>query len=48
MYYMLKVYNGHTDMVKCIAVEPEGQWLASGITINYVSLHSSIDILFVY
>ncbi|OWF53508.1 Ribosome biogenesis protein bop1 [Mizuhopecten yessoensis] len=24
------VYKGHTDIVRCIAVDPSGQWLASG------------------
>ena len=26
----LQVYRGHSAMVRCIAVEPQGQWLASG------------------
>ena len=26
----IKVYVGHTDMVRCISPSPCGQWLASG------------------
>lgn len=26
----LQVYRGHNDLVRCLSVSPDGQWLASG------------------
>lgn len=33
-YYMMvciaQIYRGHTDMVRCLSVDPTGQWIVSG------------------
>ena len=28
---LLQIYKGHTDIIRCIAVDPTGQWLVSGL-----------------
>ena len=27
---IFQIYLGHTDMVRCVSVDPSGQWLVSG------------------
>ena len=35
-----QVYKGHTGVVRCIAVDPSGQWIASGTACDKISAAS--------
>lgn len=39
----LQVYKGHSDLVRCISVEPLGQWLASGPSLAHVQCCICVD-----
>ena len=39
----LQVYEGHTEMVRCVDIEPLGQWMASGES-HFLPTHSLLDL----